>query len=99
MGKSMGGMVASFQMPDMSFRIETVTIPPGGMLLTYTDGLPDAMDSERRFFGQGNVERLFLAGAGSAEAMVTRLGLSVQEHIADADQFDDVTFMVVRRAA
>ncbi len=86
-------------MPGMSFRIETVAIRPGGLLLAYTDGLPDAMDTERRFFGQENVERIVNESAGSAEAMMTKLGSSVEAHTAGADQFDDVTFMVVRREA
>ncbi len=84
-------------MPDMSFRIETVTLRPNGMLLAYTDGLPDAMDSERRFFGQDKIESIFSEGASTAEAMAAKLGSSVRGHMAGADQFDDVTFMVVRR--
>jgi sigma-B regulation protein RsbU (phosphoserine phosphatase) len=84
-------------MPGMSFHIETVAIEPGGMLLTYTDGVPDAMDPERAFFGQERIEDIFRQGAGSAEGMVARLGSAIQEHIADADQFDDVTFMVLER--
>jgi serine phosphatase RsbU (regulator of sigma subunit) len=85
-------------MPDMSFRIESVTLRPGGMLLAYTDGLPDAMNSKRQFFGQDQIERIFNEAAGSAHEMVTKISSAVQEHMVGADPFDDVTFMVVQRA-
>jgi serine phosphatase RsbU (regulator of sigma subunit) len=85
-------------MPGMSFRIESVTLLPGGLLLAFTDGLPDAMNAERRFFGQDQIERIFNQAAGSADEMVANLSSAVQKHMAGADQFDDVTFMVVRRA-
>ena len=84
-------------MPDMTFHIESVQVRPGGMLLAYTDGVPDAMDPEGVFFGQEYVERIFARGAGSAEGMTAQLGQAIQGHIAGADQFDDVTFMVLRR--
>jgi sigma-B regulation protein RsbU (phosphoserine phosphatase) len=86
-------------MPGMSFHIGSVEVRPGGMLLAYTDGVPDALDPEGVFFGQERVERIFARGADSAEGMTMQLGQAIQGHVAGADQFDDVTFMVLRRTS
>ena len=85
---------------DAEFAEETSIVEPGAAVLLYTDGLTEARDSDRHFYGD---ERLLatLAGARgrSAEAIKESLVADVLAFRGDAEAFDDTTLLVVRRQA
>ncbi len=86
-------------MEDSEFVIESVQLAPGDILLAYTDGVTDARNPDREFFTEANLISLVNRPAPTANALVDRIMDSLQAHIADADQFDDITMLAVRRAA
>lgn len=85
-------------MPDAEFGIEQVDLAPGDILFVYTDGVPEARDPSRAFFTEKRLLALIERPAASAEALLDRVLDTVGAHIADADQFDDITMLAVRRA-
>ncbi len=77
----------------------SVTIPPGGLAVVYSDGLSEAMDSAGNQFG---VERLAAALPSichlPAEQVCTSLWNRVQAFSGDEPQTDDFTVVVIKRA-
>jgi GAF domain-containing protein len=71
---------------------ERVTIPAGGTLLLYTDGVTEARNPTG-FFGEGRVRRVLRKG-GSARQITERL-LSAVERFSQTEIKDDVAILTV----
>src|SRR4051794_37161574 len=84
-------------MPDGDFGIEQIDLAPGDIFVSYTDGVPEARDPDRAFYTEKRLLALLERPATSAEALLDRVLDTVSAHIADADQFDDITLLAVRR--
>ena len=92
-----GPLVGIF--PDVDFGIKSVTLEPGDLLLTFTDGVLDARDLEDELFGEERLLSLVAEPASSVAALLDRIMADLHAHIGEADQFDDITMLAVRRAA
>lgn len=86
-------------MPGFQFSVAHATLDPGGLLVVFSDGIPDARDPHNRFFTEARLLRL--VEAAPPERGAEQLAAEVQEtlaaHISTAAQFDDITLMVIRR--
>jgi sigma-B regulation protein RsbU (phosphoserine phosphatase) len=84
--------------PNAEFGIQRVQLQRGDLLFAFTDGAPDALDPAGKQFSR---ERLFslLHADISAEALLAELNAYLHAYIAEADQFDDITLLAVRRLA
>ena len=93
------GGVALGVVPELDYRMNTVTLQPGDVALFYTDGVTEAENEAREQFG---IERLRQAIAetrpGSAEAAVDAVFGAVKAFAGDAAQHDDITCMTLHRA-
>ena len=70
----------------------------GETLFLYTDGLTEAMNSEKEEFGEERLAK-FLAeqkGLGDLKEMLNRLSLSVEDFRAGAEPNDDFTVLFLR---
>jgi serine phosphatase RsbU (regulator of sigma subunit) len=84
----------------VEFKIERVHLAPNDRLILFTDGVTEAHNAQQEMFGD---ERLCAA----ARACVSRGAAELRDHIlqavsefvAGADQFDDMTLVVVARDA
>jgi phosphoserine phosphatase RsbU/P len=85
-------------MPDMDFEIEQVQFDPGDVLITYTDGVPEAKNPAGKLFTEKNLLAVLAEPAPSAVGLLDRIEGTVRAHIAGAVQFDDITMLAVRRA-
>lgn len=68
---------------------------PGDRLFVYTDGVPEAADSDRKMYGE---ERMLAALNGtdkdaSLETLLHNVRASVADFVGDAEQFDDLTML------
>ena len=76
------------------YREYTLPMEPGSKMFVYTDGLPEAADSENRMFGE---ERMISALNTDPEAppeqILKNMSASVDEFVKVAEQFDDLTMM------
>ena len=83
--------------PKINFEIQQSRLDPGDILLGYTDGVIEASASDGGFFTMDRLEAILEAPASSAADLLDRIANGLQDHIGEADQFDDVTLLAVRR--
>ena len=84
-------------LPNMEFKIESVTLSPGDSLILYTDGVTDALNSNHDRFSE---ERLIAAAtypSNSAQSQLQGIVSAVDAHIAGREQYDDITLLAVQR--
>ena len=84
-------------MEGIRYREYDMLLEPGSKLFLYTDGVPEATDSENRMFG---MERMVAAlnrepGAGP-EKTLKNVRQAVDENVKDAEQFDDLTMLCLK---
>ena len=86
-------------MEEIALDARSVTIPPGGLAVIYSDGLSEAQDAGGHEFG---VERLAAElpkiGHLPADQISARLWSLVQEFAGEQPQSDDFTVIVIKRA-
>lgn len=82
--------------PAIAIDRQTVNLPPGGTMLLYSDGVTDASDPEKRFFGLERLKTTAQEYAGlNADEFCARLLETLVEFRASAEQFDDITLAAV----
>jgi phosphoserine phosphatase RsbU/P len=75
---------------------QAVTIPPGGTLLLYTDGVTETVDAEGNFFETRRLYEVARANRGaSAQGLCDQLLWAVNQYRGAAPQADDVTLVAV----
>ena len=84
-------------LPDMTFRAAETTLDDGDLLLAFTDGAIDARDGGGASYAEERLLALLAGADATAAALVARLERDVVAHIGDAEQFDDVTMLALRR--
>jgi len=84
-------------MPDLTFVSQKIRIKPGDVLFAYTDGVSDAQTLNGEFFTKERLLSILSRTTGSAQAVVDSIRTEIIHHIADAEQFDDVTMIAIRR--
>jgi len=85
---------------DVAYQTRSLTIPSGALLVLYTDGVTEAMDSEGQFFGLQRLENLVM---GSTERHAQQVADTIAERVsefgAEPDLADDLTVVVLRRVS
>ena len=78
---------------------QTVTIPPGGLMLIYSDGLSEALDVHDNQFGTDRLaDELSVVGRLPASQVCAHLWKQVQEFAGEETQSDDFTVIVIKRS-
>ena len=76
------------------------TMSPGAIMLMYTDGVTEAQNTERQLFDEERLLSTLAANAGGTSHDIERAIFdAVTSFAGEAPQFDDMTCVVVRRAA
>lgn len=86
-------------LPDMEFKLEQTALNPGDTLILYTDGVTDALNSKNEQFSEERLIATAIKSSESAQTQLTDIVSAVDEHIADHEQFDDITLLAVHRKA
>ncbi|MBQ6634616.1 MAG: serine/threonine-protein phosphatase [Ruminococcus sp.] len=72
-------------------------IEEGGTLFVYTDGAPEATNAEEKLFTTNRmIETLNRAPDVSPKELLDNMKSAIDEFVAGADQFDDLTMMSIR---
>ena len=83
---------------DIELDVQEFTIPPGGMVLMFSDGMSEASDSQGDEFGdQGLFEVLSEHREKGAQAICEQLWLAVQTHSGATTLQDDFTTVILKR--
>jgi sigma-B regulation protein RsbU (phosphoserine phosphatase) len=83
--------------PNPALDVQTAILPPGGLLVLYSDGATEAMNQENELFGLDRIvatvrQRL----QASAQELCTHLLATLAAYCGDAPQSDDITLLVLR---
>lgn len=83
--------------PDTRYEEATVDLGPGDVLLAFTDGVPEAHNAENEEFGEERLQLLLRQTAHlPADEISGRISGELKNWIGDAEQYDDLTFIVMR---
>lgn len=92
-GGTVVGITDDFQFEDFQ-----VCFQPGDVLVIFSDGVTEAMSSERKQFGENSlIESIKTGTASAADKIVERLVTAVRKHAGSAPQHDDITAVVLKR--
>jgi serine phosphatase RsbU (regulator of sigma subunit) len=83
--------------PEIDFKIQQTHLESGDILLGYTDGVTEAGASDGAFFTMERLVSILETPASTATELLDRIASSLQEHVGEADQFDDITMLAIRR--
>ncbi|CQR70818.1 Serine phosphatase RsbU, regulator of sigma subunit [Sporomusa ovata] len=83
-------------MEDMVYDCQETTLAAGDVLIMYTDGINEAMNTRYEQFGNDRLQQAILdAPVHSVQAVAAAILDSVRNHTAGAEQSDDITLMTV----
>jgi sigma-B regulation protein RsbU (phosphoserine phosphatase) len=83
----------------MSFEASAVVLQPGDTVVLYSDGVPDALDKQGRFFGVERLRRELAEDPPGAAAADEAILAAFRNHSAGRSQFDDITLVCFGRDA
>lgn len=91
------GMALGF-FDGVRFEQRSVQLQAGDFVLLYTDGVTEAMDAQRREFGEDRLMRLLREhGQVGVEDLAAALDRALIEHAGASAPNDDITFVIARR--
>lgn len=103
---SANGKVESIRIPGMamgiiespSYQDHIISLSRGDIVLLYTDGMIDATDSTGQLLGLEHFSRLLAdTRVASSKELLQHLQERVESFVGEANQFDDLTMVALRR--
>ncbi len=85
-------------LPDASFGIAKVTLPPGGLLCVSSDGIPEAMAGEAFYEEERLIACLRRHAGARLETIADEVIRDLRGFLGDRPLSDDVTLLLLRRA-
>lgn len=82
----------------VSFEEIELNTEPGDQFVLYTDGVTEAKNGQEEMFREDRLCNVIKSHHGSAQALLDRIVHSVEEFSGLAQQSDDVTLVVIKRA-
>ncbi len=80
----------------MAFAAETLVLQPGDSLFLYTDGVTEARDEAKEFFGEQRLQEILSATAGQgAEKQMETVLEKLFAFVGEANQSDDITMLAL----
>jgi sigma-B regulation protein RsbU (phosphoserine phosphatase) len=93
-----GGLVLGL-MPEVEYESEETQIHPGDLLVTFTDGVTEAMNEDDEEYGEERLEKLLLKHRDkSARELFDLVMEDVEEFTGGASQHDDITLVLFKFA-
>ncbi len=83
-------------LPDLEFKTAEVILQPGDLLLSYTDGVTEAKSPTGNFFGKEKLLKSLGSSFNSVDQLMINIKGSLEEHMGDAQQFDDITLLAIK---
>jgi len=83
--------------PATDFRTDFGQLDPGDILYAYTDGVTEAKNPQGKLYTEARLKTLLSRPETSAGGLLDHVEAALQEFMADAVQFDDITMMAIRR--
>ena len=82
-------------MDGVRYRVGELTLSPGDRLFLYTDGVPEATNTENKLYGEDRLLTFMNQNAMvEAHAFLPALKANIDEFVGEAPQFDDITMLI-----
>jgi len=82
--------------PQAKFVVKEITLANDHLLLAFTDGIPDTQNIDKEFFGNDRLQALLTPNSTPAR-LLGRIESELNQFIGEAEQFDDITLLAVKR--
>jgi phosphoserine phosphatase RsbU/P len=83
--------------PEANYVVRELLIEKNDILLAYTDGIPDALDSNNESFGSIRLTSNLNSTDISATTILSHIQAQLCQFIGQSDQFDDITIIALKR--
>jgi phosphoserine phosphatase RsbU/P len=94
---SVGGLVAGIVL-SYPFEETTIQILPGELLVLFSDGITEAMNSEEEEFNEKRLEEIILKNKNETpEKLIEIIFNEVQKYSGNVPQMDDMTIVIIKR--
>jgi phosphoserine phosphatase RsbU/P len=84
-------------MPYSKYKVAEVQLKDDEMILAFTDGIPDTQNANGEFFGANHLLEL-LPQDNTPTGLLDKAAAALAAFIGEADQFDDITLMAIKRS-
>lgn len=85
-------------MPDTEYENNLISFDSEDMLFLYTDGITEARNAEKEFYGEDRLlECMEKHSAEDVHVFLDSIRTDVEGFVGDAEQFDDMTMLVIKR--
>lgn len=84
-------------MEGLTFEIGEIELASGDLLVAYTDGVVDARNEKGESFTEERLLEEVERNTSSTNTVLNQIMLSLHNHIAEQDQFDDITLLELYR--
>ncbi len=92
-----GGMILGVMTTVIDYQFETIQLEKGDLIVMFTDGITEAMDTEKNEYSDERLEKLISENtSGTAEEILKKIIDDVNEHTWGAEQSDDITCCVIK---
>ena len=82
-------------MEGVRYRVGELTVYPGDRLFLYTDGVPEATNTENQLYGEDRLLSFMNQNAlAEATEFLPALKANIDEFVGEAPQFDDITMLM-----
>ena len=84
---------------DYQYKGETIKLETGDCIVTFTDGVTEACSPSEELYGEARLEELLRThGGDECKTIVNAISDAVHQHAAGAEQSDDITILIVKKA-
>jgi serine phosphatase RsbU (regulator of sigma subunit) len=82
---------------DAIYGVKEIVLQQNDTLIAFTDGIPDAINEEGVSFRDSQMKQFNEIANQSPDEFVKNIELAVTQFIGQADQFDDITLLVIKK--
>lgn len=83
-------------MQGIRYRAGSIQLEPGDKVFQYSDGIPEAINSEKSPYGMKRLESVLAKNSEKAPSeLLPLVKADVDAFVGDADQFDDITMLCI----
>ena len=81
----------------MEYEKHVITLNPGDMILLYTDGITEANDNYKGFYGEDRLRDVVNENKNRPlSEIISRINEDIGDFCSHQEQFDDSTMLVIR---
>ncbi len=86
--------------PDVEYKVQTVALNPGDIVLLFTDGITESRNKENKEFEENKLLKILKKDSKlSAQELVNEIQEEVKNFTSGTEQMDDMTVVVIKKTS